>query len=192
MLNNKQKIQGSFIYRNNPDNLSKSQKLRITFAVLATILYIVPPLFIPQEINAFLNANYLFAVLQTYVIYTVLVGILLLYCLVCAFTRYKLRATIPAKSAPVNGFENQTWLCYTLATFTTALTTVAKIVGICFAFSIWSLVLIFISLASSVFAYLLYRVTKLAYRGDNMVYLSDEETAKYEKNPDEYFTSVKG
>ena len=111
MLNNREKLEGSFIYRNNPQVLEKRQVKRIIYALLAFLLYAVPPLFIPQQINAFLKENAQFAILQTYVIYTFLVGILLLYCLVCVFTRYKLRVKIVAKRAPVAGFEKSTWLC---------------------------------------------------------------------------------
>ena len=189
MLNKREKIQGSFIYRNNPQELARRQVKRVIYSTLAFVLYAIPPLFIPQAVNAYLEGLGQFAIIQTYVIFTVLTGILLLYCCICSFSRYKLRAQILAKNAPPSGFENTTWLCYTLAPFCAVLTSLAKIVGIFFAFSIWSLVLIFISAGASVFAYLLYRETKLAYAGDAMTFLDEKETKKYAVNPDAYFSS---
>lgn len=186
MLNKKEKLQGTFIYKGNPDTLRSHQTRRAIFMVIAFALYAIPPLFIPQQLNAFLLEINQLALLQSYVIFTFLVGILLLYCLVCTFTRYKLKPRFPESKASVDGFSKRTWLCYELAPLCASLTTVIKIVGIFFAFSVWSLVLIVASLASSVLIVLTHRETRLAYSG-NMTLLTSEEMKEYEKNPQEYF-----
>ena len=186
MLNKKEKLQGTFIYKGDSETLRIRQTKRAIFMTIAFVLFAVPPLFIPQQLNAFLLEINQLALLQSYVIFTFLVGVLLLYCLVCVFTRYKLKPRIPASKGSVDGFSKRTWLCYELAPFCASLTTVIKIVGIFFAFSVWSLILVIVSLASTALIILTHRETRLAYSG-NMTLLSDEEVKQYDKNPQEYF-----
>lgn len=186
MLNNQQKLQGTYIYKKDPALLRPYQTRRAIFSIVAFILYVIPPLFIDQEINALLNENKLFAIIQTYVIFTTLTGILLAYCLVCTFTRYRLRDRYPANKAPLD-FNKRTWLCYELSFVCAILTSLCKLVGIFFAFSVWSLLLLFVSLSVIYLTFEVCHQARLAYGGDAMVLLSDEELKTFNANRDEFY-----
>ena len=181
---NKQKTQGTFLYTGDKAILKRTQKSRAILAVILTLLFIIPPLFIDQAINKLLNdLNYL-ALLQTYVILVVATDLLVIYTFICTFTRYKLRDSFPAIKAPRTGWDKHTWVSYEFQFYCISLIAICNVVGLFFAFDVLSLLLALISLGCSVIAFFIKKITLLAYK-EKMELVDDKDVDKRKKELEE-------
>lgn len=189
MFENRKKLQGKFIYTGEETALKKTQTLRVVLGVIALLVFIIPELFIDQEINKFLEQNNLLAILQTYVILVFFALILMIYTVVCSLTRYRLQKSIPECQAPNAGFDKHTWASHEWQFILTAILALAKIVGLFFAFTLPSLILVLCALCSAVLSFIVMRITFLALKGKLKLVDKDapeEETETEDETEDFY------
>ncbi len=191
MFENRKKLQGKFIFTGDENALKKTQTLRVVLGVIALLVFIIPELFIDQEFNNFLKLNNLLAILQTYVILVFFALILMIYTVVCSLTRYRLQKSIPQAQAPHSGFDKHTWASHEWQFALTTLLALIKIVGLFFAFTPLSLILVLCALCSALLSFIVMRVTFLALKGKLKLVDKDAPDSETEDDETEDFYDAK-
>lgn len=108
MFKKKEKLQGKFIASESSEVLAEAQKKRLPLLIAALVFGIVPHCINIEALSALFELN-LISIVGAYLIFVFVFAVIFITTFVFSFTRYKIRAEVPARFAPKNGFEEHTW-----------------------------------------------------------------------------------
>ncbi len=166
-----------YYFTGDAQSLREPQRNRVIALIASLAAFIAPPFFLKQEANRVLTEAKQTAILAGYEVLVIFAALLGVYCLICAFTRVKLGATVPVTAAPRAGWDKRTFLSVEWYMRLAVASTLAKIGLLIYAFSWQSLVLVGFSAGAAVGAVFFRKITFDAYKTEGVMELREPDSA---------------